>query len=77
MLFESSGSHVAMAVAVAGRQLQLRSYLQPLAWELPYVPHVALKSKKEKKGYYLHSHKGGSSAFTGTWWRELLQINER
>ena len=49
MLFESNGSHVAMAVAVAGRQLQLQSYLQPLAWELPYVPHVALKSKKEKK----------------------------
>ena len=33
-----------------GWQLHLQLHIQPLAWELPYVTGVALKSKGRKEG---------------------------
>ena len=37
-------------VAVAMARVAVAALIQPLAWELPHVTGVALKSKKKKKG---------------------------
>ena len=40
-----------MAVAVVWHRLADAALIQPLAWELPYAPSVALKSTHTQKQY--------------------------
>ena len=60
------GSHVAMSCGVGHRRssdpvllwlwTRLAALIQPLAWELPYVPSVALERKKQKQKQKQKTH---------------------